>query len=85
MPPQLSKDYSGPWLETPHKPMPNLILKLEDRDDLIAYIVSLRGVASQVWWARRRSAVVVWTAFGLPSKLWSCSRDHVGSKSALRM
>ena len=30
------------WLQTPHKSMPNLILKLEDRNDLIAYIVSLR-------------------------------------------
>ena len=30
------------WLTTPHPTMPNLIIELEDRRDVIAYIVSLR-------------------------------------------
>ena len=29
------------WLQTPHKSMPNFVLELEDRNNLIAYIVSL--------------------------------------------
>lgn len=31
------------WLRTPHKSMPNLIIEQEDRNNVIAYIVSLRG------------------------------------------
>jgi cytochrome c2 len=30
------------WLQTSHPNMPNLIVAAEDRDDLIAYILSLR-------------------------------------------
>ena len=30
------------WFRTPHQCMPNLIIKGEDMDDVIAYIVSLR-------------------------------------------
>jgi mono/diheme cytochrome c family protein len=30
------------WLQTPHPSMPNLILSPDDRDDVIAYILSLR-------------------------------------------
>ena len=30
------------WLQTPHKSMPNFVLPLEDRNNVIAYIVSLR-------------------------------------------
>jgi mono/diheme cytochrome c family protein len=30
------------WFQTPHPNMPNLILDPRDRDDIIAYIVSLR-------------------------------------------
>lgn len=30
------------WLRTPHKSMPNLIIETEDRNNVIAYILSLR-------------------------------------------
>lgn len=30
------------WLQTPHKAMPDLMVGIEDRDNLIAYIISLR-------------------------------------------
>jgi mono/diheme cytochrome c family protein len=30
------------WFQTPHPSMPNLILSPDDRDDVIAYILSLR-------------------------------------------
>lgn len=30
------------WLQTPHRDMPNLIIPSADRDDIIAYILSLR-------------------------------------------
>ena len=30
------------WFQSPHPNMPNLILEPGDRDDVIAYIVSLR-------------------------------------------
>jgi mono/diheme cytochrome c family protein len=30
------------WLTTPHRKMPNLILSTQERDDVIAYITSLR-------------------------------------------
>lgn len=30
------------WLQTPHASMPNLVIPAEDRNNLIAYIVSLR-------------------------------------------
>ena len=30
------------WLRTPHKSMPDLIIEQEDRNNVIAYIVSLR-------------------------------------------
>ena len=30
------------WLRTPHKSMPNLIIEAEDRNNVIAYILSLR-------------------------------------------
>ena len=30
------------WLQTPHKSMPNLIIEPQDRNNVIAYIVSLR-------------------------------------------
>lgn len=30
------------WFQTPHKEMPNLMLDAGDKDDLIAYITSLR-------------------------------------------
>ena len=30
------------WLRTPHKSMPDLIIEPEDRNNVIAYIVSLR-------------------------------------------
>jgi hypothetical protein len=30
------------WLQTSHPNMPNLIVPPEDRDDVIAYILSLR-------------------------------------------
>ena len=29
------------WLRTPHKSMPNLIIEAEDRNNVIAYILSL--------------------------------------------
>jgi cytochrome c2 len=31
------------FLQTPHAAMPNLVVTGQDRDDLIAYIISLRG------------------------------------------
>lgn len=31
------------WLLTPHPSMPNLIIEGRDRDDVIAYVLSLRG------------------------------------------
>ena len=31
------------WLRTPHNAMPNLIIEADDRDNVIAYIISLRG------------------------------------------
>jgi mono/diheme cytochrome c family protein len=31
------------WLKTPHKTMPNLIIGNDDMENVIAYIVSLRG------------------------------------------
>ncbi len=33
------------WFQTPHKTMPNLVLKAEDADNLAAYIISLRDGA----------------------------------------
>jgi hypothetical protein len=30
------------WLTTPHRNMPHLILSAQERDDVIAYITSLR-------------------------------------------
>ena len=30
------------WLQTPHRAMPDLIIDARDRDDVIAYIVSLK-------------------------------------------
>jgi len=30
------------WLRTPHPTMPNLIIEERDRDDVIAYVLSLR-------------------------------------------
>ena len=33
------------WFRTPHKAMPNLIIEPSDRDDLIAYITSLKANA----------------------------------------
>ena len=30
------------WLRTPHKSMPNLMIAPQDRNNVIAYIVSLR-------------------------------------------
>ena len=30
------------WFQSPHSNMPNLILEPSDRDDVIAYILSLR-------------------------------------------
>jgi len=30
------------WMETPHPSMPNLIIPIEERDNLISYIMSLR-------------------------------------------
>ena len=30
------------WLQTPHPTMPNLIVDAQDRDDVIAYILSLQ-------------------------------------------
>lgn len=32
------------FLSTPHKTMPNILVTGQDRDDLIAHILSLRGV-----------------------------------------
>lgn len=34
------------WLQTSHRSMPNLIIEREDRNNVIAYIVSLRGERS---------------------------------------
>jgi mono/diheme cytochrome c family protein len=34
------------FLQTPHKGMPDLIIPIDQRDDLIAYILSLRNGAS---------------------------------------
>lgn len=31
------------WLQTSHPTMPNLVLKVEERDDVVAYILSLKG------------------------------------------
>jgi len=31
------------WLQTSHPTMPNIVLKSEDRDNVIAYILSLKG------------------------------------------
>lgn len=33
------------WLQTPHPTMPNLLLKPDERDNVIAYILSLKYVA----------------------------------------
>lgn len=30
------------WLQTPHRQMPNLVIDAQDRDDLVAYITSLK-------------------------------------------
>jgi hypothetical protein len=30
------------WLQTPHPTMPNLIVDAQDREDVIAYILSLQ-------------------------------------------
>ena len=35
------------WLRTPHKSMPDLMLEPEDRNNVIAYIVSLRTEAER--------------------------------------
>lgn len=32
------------WLDTSHPTMPNLVLHTQDRDDVVAYIMSLKGV-----------------------------------------
>jgi mono/diheme cytochrome c family protein len=31
------------WLQTSHPTMPNLMLEADDRDDVVAYIMSLKG------------------------------------------
>lgn len=31
------------WLQTPHPSMPNFVIEPKDRDDVIAYIVSLKS------------------------------------------
>jgi len=31
------------WLQTPHPTMPNLVIEPQDKDDVIAYILSLKG------------------------------------------
>lgn len=33
------------WLTTPHREMPHILLEAGDRQDLIAYITSLKGAA----------------------------------------
>jgi mono/diheme cytochrome c family protein len=33
------------WLQTPHPTMPNLVLKADERDDVVAYILSLKNSA----------------------------------------
>ena len=35
------------WLQSPHPTMPNIILEKKDRDDIVAYIVSLKPVPPQ--------------------------------------
>jgi mono/diheme cytochrome c family protein len=35
------------WFQTPHPSMPNLMLDTADRDDVIAYILSLKAKRSQ--------------------------------------
>lgn len=41
--PGLNERALGVFLQTPHAEMPNLVVTGQDRDDLIAYIVGLRG------------------------------------------
>lgn len=31
------------WFQTPHETMPSLVLKPEDKENIVAYILSLRG------------------------------------------
>lgn len=31
------------WMQTPHPTMPNIIVQPDDRDDVIAFILSLKG------------------------------------------
>jgi mono/diheme cytochrome c family protein len=40
--PMITEQSLNVFLQTPHASMPNLILSKQDRDDLIAYIMSLR-------------------------------------------
>lgn len=40
--PGMTRRAIGVWLQTSHPTMPNLIIATEDRDDLAAYIMSLR-------------------------------------------
>ena len=35
------------WLQSPHPTMPNLMLTDEEKDDVIAYILSLKGTKDQ--------------------------------------
>lgn len=41
--PGLNETALGVFLQTPHAEMPNLVVSGQDRDDLIAYIIGLRG------------------------------------------
>jgi mono/diheme cytochrome c family protein len=41
--PGLNETALGVLLQTPYADMPNLIVRGQDRDDLIAYIIELRG------------------------------------------
>jgi cytochrome c len=40
--PRVTAFYLRAWFRTPHRNMPDLILPRSDRDDVIAYILSLR-------------------------------------------
>jgi len=41
--PGLNETALGVFLQTPHAEMPNLVVSGQDRDDLLAYIIGLRG------------------------------------------
>jgi mono/diheme cytochrome c family protein len=41
--PGLNERALGVFLQTPHAEMPNLVVTGQERDDLISYIISLRG------------------------------------------